>query len=102
VAEREVKKGMREMGYEMKSFADLNKKVDFINERYRELLFNMKRLERDYRTTKRKADQTQKEKDTAKSELNKMTNKNSKLESLSKDLNRMLRELRVCYMPAIW
>jgi chromosome segregation ATPase len=91
-----VKKGMREMGYELKAFADLNRKVDFLNERYRELLFNMKRLERDHRTAKRRADQTQKEKDTAKSELNKMTNKNAKLESLSKDLNKMVRDLRVC------
>jgi hypothetical protein len=55
----------------------------------------MKRLERDYRSTKRKADQVQKERDTAKSELGKITTKNSRLENLSKDLTKMNRDLKV-------
>lgn len=83
------------MSQELKTYENLNKKFDFLNEKYRELLFNMKRLERDYRSTKRKADQVQKERDTAKSELGKMTTKNSRLENLSKEVTKINRDLRV-------
>ena len=55
----------------------------------------MKRLERDHQKAKKRADQFQKEKDTAKSELNKMTSLKDKLEKLSRDTSTDNRKLRV-------
>lgn len=62
----------------------------------------MKRLERDHQKAKKRGDQLQKEKDTAKSELNKMTTLKEKLEKLSRETsneNRKLRVLESLYLP---
>lgn len=55
----------------------------------------MKRLEREHTRAKKRADQLQKEKDTAKSELNKMTTIKEKLEKLSRETSNENRKLRV-------
>ena len=55
----------------------------------------MKRLERDHQKAKKRADQLQKEKDAAKSELNKMSSLKDKLEKLSRDTSNENRKLRV-------
>jgi len=59
----------------------------------------MKRLERDYQKSKKRADQLQKEKDTAKSELNKANSLKEKLEKLSRETSNENRKLRVCDYP---
>jgi hypothetical protein len=56
----------------------------------------MKRLERDYQKSKKRADQLQKEKDTAKSELSKANSLKEKLEKLSRETSNENRKLRVC------
>lgn len=55
----------------------------------------MKRLERDHQKSKKRADQLQKEKDTAKSELSKATSLKEKLEKLSRETSNENRKLRV-------
>jgi chromosome segregation ATPase len=92
---REVNKAMRETTNDMKAYESAGKKLDYLSDQYKDLLLKMKRLEREYRVTKRKADQVQKEKDSAKSELGKMTNKKNGLENLSKDLHKQVKDLRV-------
>lgn len=58
----------------------------------------MKRLERDYQKSKKRADQLQKEKDNAKSELSKANSLKEKLEKLSRETSNENRKLRVCFM----
>jgi DNA anti-recombination protein RmuC len=70
-------------------------KATLIQERWTKLLTNMKRLERDYQKSKRRADGLQKERDTAKSELTKMTSMKEKLEKLSRDTTNDNKKLRV-------
>jgi Myosin-like coiled-coil protein len=55
----------------------------------------MKRLEREYQKAKKRGDQLQKEKDSAKSELTKMTSMKEKLEKLSRETSNENRRLRV-------
>jgi chromosome segregation ATPase len=86
---------MREVTQELKSYESLNKKFDALNDKYKELLSSMKRLERDYRVTKKKHEQVQKEKDTAKTDLQKMTASKSKLETVSQGLTKKIKELQV-------
>lgn len=56
----------------------------------------MKRLERDHQKSKKRADQLQKEKDAAKSELSKANSLKEKLEKLSRETSNENRKLRVC------
>lgn len=70
-------------------------KADFLQRRCSALLAEMKRLEREHQKTKRRADLLQKEKDAAKSELNKTTDLKSKLEKVAREATNENRRLRV-------
>ena len=56
----------------------------------------MKRLERDYQKSKKRADQLQKEKDGGKSELNKTVTIKDKLEKLCRELQKENKKIKVC------
>ena len=65
----------------------------------------MKRLERDYQKSKKRADQLQKEKDGGKSELNKTVTIKDKLEKLCRELQKENKKIKVrqeCKRIALW
>lgn len=70
-------------------------KADFLQKRCSALLAEMKRLEREHQKTKRRADQLQKERDVAKSELNKTGEMKNKLEKVAREATNENRKLRV-------
>ena len=63
-------------------------RVDAVQKRFSQLVGDMKRLERDYQKSKKRADLLQKEKDAAKSELNKANSLKEKLEKLCRELQK--------------
>ncbi|KAF2671351.1 hypothetical protein BT63DRAFT_399692 [Microthyrium microscopicum] len=91
---REVKKANRELSSKTAQLDPLSK-ATLIQERWAKLLTEMKRLERDNQKSKRRADTLQKERDTAKSELTKMTSIKDKLEKLSRDSMSNNKKLQV-------
>lgn len=57
----------------------------------------MKRVEQEYQKAKRRGDQLQKEKDTAKTELGKLATMKDRLEKLSRETSNENRKLRVSW-----
>jgi chromosome segregation ATPase len=70
-------------------------RVDALQRRNTELLADMKRLERDYVKSKKRADQLQKEKDSGRSELTKTVTLKDKLEKLCRELTRDNKKMKV-------
>lgn len=93
--EREVKRANREVRSMLDRFETPMHKLDALHKRYTELLTNMKRLEREHAKSKKRADNLQKERDKAQSELNKRTTMNEKLEKLSRELQKDYKRLKV-------
>ena len=71
-------------------------RLDTLQKKYTELLSDMKRTERDHQKAKKRGDQLQKEKDTQRSELNKVTLLKDKLEKMSRDFTKENKRLKVC------
>lgn len=94
--EREVKKANRELSQLLSQIESPLKRVDEVRRRYTTLLADMKRTERDHIKSKKRADQLQKEKDSGKTELNRMTTMKEKLEKMSRDLTKENKKLKVC------
>ncbi|KAF2090618.1 hypothetical protein K490DRAFT_33409 [Saccharata proteae CBS 121410] len=92
--EREVKKANRELSQLLSSMNDPMKRVDEVRKRYSSLLAEMKRTEREHIKSKKRADQLQKEKDTAKADLGKMTTLKERLEKMSRDLTKENKKLK--------
>ena len=59
----------------------------------------MRRLERDNLKSKKRADQMQKEKDQARSELSKTISIKEKLEKLCRELTKENKKTKVCFRP---
>lgn len=93
--EREVKREMRDFNRSM-SGADNIHKIEQLQQKCTTLYADMKRQEREFQKQKKRADTLQKEKDNAKTELNKATSMKDKLEKLSRETNNENRKLRVC------
>lgn len=93
--EREVKRAMRDLDKSM-SGADNIHKIEQLQKKCTALYADMKRQEREFQKQKKRADTLQKEKDNAKTELNKATSMKEKLEKLSRETNNENRKLRVC------
>ena len=94
-AEREVKRTMRDID-KSTSGSDPIAKIDQLQKKCAAFYADLKRSERELHKQKKRADTLQKEKDTAKSELNKATSMKDKLEKLSRETNNENRKLRVC------
>lgn len=95
VVEREVKKATRELASSLAGCDSAIARIDYVQKRYAALVGEMKKLEREHRAAKRKADLMQKERDNAKTELTKMTSVKDKLEKLSRETTNENRKLRV-------
>jgi hypothetical protein len=84
----------------MSGYKDPLARADAVQKKYTQLLGEMKRTEREYQKQKRRGDQLQKERDTSKSELGKMTTMKDKLEKLSRETTIENRKLRVSRIRA--
>ena len=68
---------------------------DVLQKKVAELLTDMKRTERDYQKSKKRAELLQKEKDASRSDLSKMTTVKEKLEKLCRELQKENKKLKV-------
>jgi len=93
--EREVRKANRELSNLLSSLETPMSRLDTVQRKYSDLLAEMKRTEREYQRSKKRADQLQKEKDTNRSELTKMTIVKDKLEKLCRELQKDNKKLKV-------
>ena len=90
-----MKKATRELASSLAGCDSALARIDYVQKRYAALVGEMKKLEREHRAAKRKADLMQKERDNAKTELTKMTSVKDKLEKLSRETTNENRKLRV-------
>lgn len=92
--DREVKKATRDLNDLIHSVKDPLGRIDLLQKKYEELLADMKKLEREYTKTKKKADQQQKDQDKAKSEHNKTATMKDKLEKLCRELTKENKKVK--------
>ncbi len=93
--DRDVKKATRDMSNLLSSIESPMSKLDVLHQKYKELVHEMKRLDRDHVKSKKRGDQLQKEKDTARSELSKTNIMKEKLEKLARDLQKDNKKMKV-------
>jgi chromosome segregation ATPase len=70
-------------------------RLETVHKKYTELLADMKKLDRDYAKSKKRADQLQKDQDKGKSELNKTATMKDKLEKLCRELTKENKKVKV-------
>lgn len=70
-------------------------KLETVHKKYTELLADMKKLDRDYSKSKKRADQLQKDQDKGKSDLNKTITMKDKLEKLCRELTKENKKVKV-------
>lgn len=92
---RAVRKANKELAELVSTREDHVAKMDTIQTKYSELLFEMKRVERDHAKAKKRADQLQKEKDQSRSEMQKAVTMKHKLETLCRELQKENKRIKV-------
>lgn len=92
--DREVKKATRDLNQLMSNIESPLSRLDVVQKKYTELLAEMKKTERDYAKSKKRADQLQKEQDKAKSEYNKTATMKDKLEKLCRELTKENKKVK--------
>lgn len=92
--EREVKKANRELSTMLSNMDAPLSRLEALQRKYTELLQDMKRTEREYQKAKKRGDQLQKEKDTQRTELNRVTAMKDKLEKMSRDFGKENKRLK--------
>lgn len=70
-------------------------RLETVQKKYAELLADMKKLDRDYAKSKKKADQLQKEQERSKSEASKSNTMRDKLEKLCRELTKENKKMKV-------
>lgn len=94
-AEREVKKATRDLNQLLNNIESPMTRLETVHKKYTELLADMKKLDRDYAKSKKRADQLQKDQDKGKSELNKTATMKDKLEKLCRELTKENKKVKV-------
>ncbi|KAL9618350.1 MAG: hypothetical protein Q9160_006932 [Pyrenula sp. 1 TL-2023] len=94
--DREVKKATRDLNQLLNNMESPMSRLETVQKKYAELLADMKRLDRDYAKSKKKADQLQKEQERSKSEASKNNAVRDKLEKLCRELTKETRKLKAC------
>ncbi|KAJ5977242.1 hypothetical protein N7501_000584 [Penicillium viridicatum] len=92
--EREVKKATRDLNQLLSNIESPMTKLETVHKKYTELLADMKKLDRDYSKSKRRADQLQKDQDKGKSDLNKTVTMKDKLEKLCRELTKENKKVK--------
>lgn len=95
VIEREVKKATRDLNQLLNNIESPLTRLDTVQKKYTELLADMKKLDRDYAKSKKRADQLQKDQDRAKSEYSKTATMKDKLEKLCRELTKENKKVKV-------
>src|SRR5215471_4895297 len=93
--EREVKKATRDLNQLLNNIESPMTRLETVHKKYAELLADMKKLDRDYAKSKKRADQLQKDQDKGKSELNKTATMKDKLEKLCRELTKENKKVKV-------
>lgn len=70
-------------------------RLETVHKKYTELLADMKKLDRDYSKSKKRADQLQKDQDKGKSDLSKTVTMKDKLEKLCRELTKENKKVKV-------
>ena len=94
-AEREVKKATRDLNQLLSNIESPMTRLETVHKKYTELLADMKKLDRDYTKSRKRADQLQKDQDKGKSELNKTVTMKDKLEKLCRELTKENKKVKV-------
>ncbi|KAJ5503297.1 Taxilin family [Penicillium fimorum] len=92
--EREVKKATRDLNQLLSNIESPMTKLETVHKKYTELLADMKKLDRDYSKSKKRADQLQKDQDKGKSDLNKTITMKDKLEKLCRELTKENKKVK--------
>ncbi|KAE8383016.1 myosin-like coiled-coil protein-domain-containing protein [Aspergillus bertholletiae] len=92
--EREVKKATRDLNQLLSNIESPMTRLETVHKKYTELLADMKKLDRDYTKSKKRADQLQKDQDKGKSELNKTVTMKDKLEKLCRELTKENKKVK--------
>ncbi|KAF3402501.1 Alpha-taxilin, partial [Talaromyces pinophilus] len=92
--EREVKKATRDLNQLLSNIESPMTRLETVHKKYTELLAEMKKLDRDYTKSKKRADQLQKDQDKGKSELNKTATMKDKLEKLCRELTKENKKVK--------
>ncbi|KAJ5480818.1 hypothetical protein N7539_006712 [Penicillium diatomitis] len=92
--EREVKKATRDLNQLLNNIESPMTRLETVHKKYTELLADMKKLDRDYAKSKKRADQLQKEQEKGKSELNKTVTMKDKLEKLCRELTKENKKVK--------
>lgn len=92
---RAVRKANKDLAELVNSREDHFAKVEIIQQKYSDLLHEMKRLEREHTKARKRADQLQKEKDQSRTEMNKAVSLKSKLETLCRELQKENKRIKV-------
>ena len=93
--EREVKKATRDLNQLLTNIESPMTRLETVHKKYAELLADMKKLDRDYAKSKKRADQLQKDQDKGKSELSKTVTMKDKLEKLCRELTKENKKVKV-------
>ncbi|KAJ5895225.1 hypothetical protein N7495_006916 [Penicillium taxi] len=93
--EREVKKATRDLNQLLNGIESPMTRLETVHKKYTELLADMKKLDRDYSKSKKRADQLQKDQEKGKSELNKTVTMKDKLEKLCRELTKENKKVKV-------
>ncbi|RJE22971.1 hypothetical protein PHISCL_04698 [Aspergillus sclerotialis] len=97
--EREVKKATRDLNQLLTNIESPMTRLETVHKKYTELLADMKKLDRDYSKSKKRADQLQKDQDKGKSELNKTITMKDKLEKLCRELTKENKKVKWAHDP---
>ncbi|TQB67594.1 hypothetical protein MPDQ_005177 [Monascus purpureus] len=92
--EREVKKATRDLNQLLSNIESPMTRLETVHKKYTELLADMKKLDRDYAKSRKRADQLQKDQDKGKSELNKTVTMKDKLEKLCRELTKENKKVK--------
>lgn len=101
--EREVKKATRDLNQLLNNIESPMTRLETVHKKYTELLADMKKLDRDYTKSKKRADQLQKEQDKGKTEMTKTATMKEKLEKLCRELTKENKKVKVgCRSEVTW
>lgn len=92
---REVKRATRELNQQISKLDPMEKKIDYLIKRCSELVADLRRVTRDNKNNKCRADNLQKDKDVNRAELTKTVGLKDKLEKLCRELQRDNNKLKV-------
>lgn len=100
-----MKKATRDLNQLLNNIESPMTRLETVHKKYTELLADMKKLDRDYTKSKKRADQIQKDQEKGKSELSKSVTMKDKLEKLCRELTKENKKVKVghsIFQSSLW